>query len=130
MQTAQDERSLGELFAELSQETNTLIRQEMNLAKTEMTQKAARAGKGIGLLVAGGAVVYAGFLALVATEIIALAYAIPWWLAALIIGILVVGLGGLLLEMGRESLTQTDFAPRRTLRTLQRDLSAIKGDKS
>jgi len=39
------DRSLGELFSELSQETNTLIRQEVNLAKTEMSQKASRVGK-------------------------------------------------------------------------------------
>ena len=45
MQGPRDDRSLGELFSELAQETSTLVRQEVNLAKTEMTQKASRAGK-------------------------------------------------------------------------------------
>ncbi len=48
-----DERTLGELFSELAQETSTLVRQEVNLAKTEMSQKASRVGKDVGFLAAG-----------------------------------------------------------------------------
>ena len=49
-----DDRSLGELFSELTQETRTLVRQEVDLAKSEMSQKASRLGKDIGFLAAGG----------------------------------------------------------------------------
>jgi hypothetical protein len=62
MSTSQDDRSLGELFSALATDTSTLVRQEVELAKTEMTQKATRVGKDIGFLLAGGAVAYAGFL--------------------------------------------------------------------
>jgi hypothetical protein len=61
-----DDRTLGELFAELAQETTTLVRHEVNLAKVEMSEKASRAGKHVGFLAAGGAVAYAGLLAILA----------------------------------------------------------------
>ena len=51
-----DDRSIGELIAELSRETTTLVRQELQLAKVEMSQKASRAGKNVGFLVVGGVV--------------------------------------------------------------------------
>ena len=64
------DRSLGELFADLMRETTTLIRQEVALAKSEMSQKAVSIGKDIGFLAAGGAVAYAGLLAIVAAIIL------------------------------------------------------------
>src|SRR5438270_1113384 len=94
------EPSLGELFSDLTRETTTLVREEINLARVEMSHKAARMGKDVGFLVAGGAVAYAGFLAVVATLIIALAYAMPWWLAALIVGLLVLAIGAFLVMRG------------------------------
>src|SRR5688500_13227650 len=55
-QQEREERSIGELFAELSQKTTTLVRQEIELAKVEMSQKASRVGKNVGFLVIGGVV--------------------------------------------------------------------------
>ncbi len=69
-----DERSIGELLAQLSQETAELVRREVRLAETEMTQKAYRAGKNAGFVAAGGAVAYAGLLAVVAGVIMATIY--------------------------------------------------------
>jgi hypothetical protein len=60
----QQERSLGELFSDLTRDMSTLIRQETQLATTEMTQKAASAGKSAGVLVGGALIAYAGFFAL------------------------------------------------------------------
>src|ERR671912_3004275 len=71
-QHEREERSIGELFAELSQKTTTLVRQEIQLAKVEMTQKASRVGKNVGFLVIGGVVAYTGLLAVVAAGIIVL----------------------------------------------------------
>jgi hypothetical protein len=84
-QDSRDERPLGELFADLAREIGDLMRQELTLARTEMTQKATRVGRNIGTLAVGGAVVYAGFLALVAAAILVLAaIGVPWWLSALV----------------------------------------------
>ena len=121
MQSRGDDRSLGELFSELSQETTTLIRQEVNLAKTEMSQKASRVGKDVGFMAAGGAVAYAGLLAILAGVIALLGLVIPLWLSALLVGVVVAGLGYFLVRKGLDALKQEDLAPRETIETLKED---------
>src|SRR5215210_3055134 len=121
MQQSRDDRSLGDLFAELAQETSTLVRQEVNLAKTEMSQKASRAGKHVGFLAAGGAVAYAGLLAILAAVIILLNDVMPLWLAALLVGLVVAVVGYLLVRRGLDALKREDFAPRQTMETLKED---------
>jgi hypothetical protein len=116
-----DDRSLGELFSELSQETTTLIRQEVNLAKTEMSQKASRVGKDVGFMAAGGAVAYAGLLAIIAGVIALLALVIPLWLSALLVGVVVAAIGYFLVRRGLDALKQEDLAPRETIETLKED---------
>ncbi len=116
-----DDRSIGELFAELSRETAALVRQEMNLAKAEMGQKASRAGKHVGFLAAGGAVAYAGLLAIIAGAIFLLGLVIPLWLSALLVGIVVAIVGYLLVRKGLDALKQEDLAPRETIETLKED---------
>jgi uncharacterized membrane protein YqjE len=121
MQQSRDDRSLGELFSELSRQTSTLIRQEVALAKVEMKQKGTEVGKDVGMMAAGGALAYAGLLALIATVIIILAEFIPWWLSALIVSLVVLGVGGLLLQRGMSALKQTSMAPEQTIETLKED---------
>jgi hypothetical protein len=118
-QQRKENLSLGELFAELSRESTTLVRQEIALAKTEMIQKASRVGKDIGFLLVGGAVVYAGFLAIMGAVILLLGALIPWWLAALLVGVIVAGVGYGLVQKGRDALTHEDLAPRQTLDELK-----------
>ncbi len=126
MQARQDDRSLGELFSDLTREMSTLVRQEVALAKTEMTEKASTFGKNAAMLVVGGALLYAAFLALVATCVIALAYALPWWLAALIMTIIVAIIGGVLAWLGVENLKKSQLAPTQTVDTLKEDATWIK----
>lgn len=122
-----NDRSLGELFAELTRETSTLVRQEVNLAKTEMTQKASAVGKDIGFLAAGGAVLYAGFLALLAAIILVLtALGLPAWAAALLVGLLVAGIGAYLVQRGLTALRRTNLAPQQTIDTLKEDAEWAK----
>ena len=121
MQGRGDDRSLGELFSELSQETTTLIRQEKNLAKTEMSQKASRVGKDVGFMAAGGAVAYAGLLAIIAGVIALLGLVIPLWLSALLVGLVVAAIGYFLVKRGLDALKQEDLAPRETIETLKED---------
>ena len=116
-----DERSLGELFAELAQDTSTLVRKEVQLAKTEMSQKASRVGKDVGFLAAGGAVAYAGLLAVLAGIIVLLGQVIPMWLSALLVGVVVAGVGYFLVRRGLDALKREDLAPRQTIETLKED---------
>lgn len=127
MQERKDDRSLGELFAELARETSTLVRQEMGLARAEMTQKATRVGKDVAFLAIGGAVAYAGVLALLAAVILGLAaLGLPAWLAALIVGLVVVVVGYVLVQRGRDALKREDLAPRQTVETLKEDVAWAK----
>lgn len=121
-----EERSLGELFAELTRESSTLVRKEVELAKTELTDKATKAGRNIGFLAVGGAVAYAGGLALVAGIILLLGQAISLWLSALLVGLMVAGVGYFLVQKGLTALKQTDMVPHRTLETLKEDKEWVK----
>ena len=119
--SSKDDRSLGELFSALAQDTSTLVRKEVQLAKTEMSQKASRVGKDVGFLAAGGAVAYAGLLAVVAGIIVLLGQVIPMWLSALLVGLVVAGVGYFLVRKGLDALKQEDLAPRQTIETLKED---------
>lgn len=124
---SRDDRSLGELFAELANEMTTLVRQELTLARTELSQKATRMGRDVAFLALGGAVAYAGFLAILAAVIIALAtIGLPWWLSALIVGVVVAGVGYFLVQRGLTALRREDLAPRQTIETLREDTQWAK----
>jgi hypothetical protein len=127
MSQNKDDRSLGELFTELARETSTLVRQEVTLARAELSQKAGQVGKDLGFLAIGGAIAYAGLLAIIAAIIIALAtLGLPWWLSALLVGIVVAGIGYFLVQKGLSALKREGLAPRQTLDTLKEDVEWIK----
>lgn len=114
-----EQRPLGELFSELAQESATLVRHEVELAKVEVKAKAKEAGADA-LRVAGGAVVgLIGAFALVAAAILALGTVIELWASALIVGALVSALGGVLVVLGLRAFERLDPAPQQTIRTLQ-----------
>ncbi len=119
MRSNKEDLSLGELFSELSDGTRTLIRQEIELAKIETSRKVSLVGKDVAYIAAGGVIAFAGFLALIATLIIALAYIIPLWLSALLVGSLTAGAGYFLIEKGRGSLKREKLIPERTTETLK-----------
>jgi len=60
-----ENRPLGDLFSDLATDMSNLVRQEVALAKLEVTQKAKYLGRNVGYLVVGGAVAYAGLLAVI-----------------------------------------------------------------
>jgi uncharacterized membrane protein YqjE len=124
-QQERGDRSIGELFAELSQKT-TLLRREIQLAKVEMSQKASRVGKNVGFLLIGGVVAYTGLLALVAAGIILLGEVIAYWLSAAIIGVVIAAVGAVLVVKGANTLRQEEPTPRETVETLQEDKEWLK----
>jgi hypothetical protein len=122
MHERREEPSLGELFADLTREMTTLVRQEVRLATTEIGQRTSQIGRNVAFLAAGGAVAYAGFLAVVAAVILQLATFIPWWLSALIVGIAIAVAGYFLIQKGIEALKELDLTPRQTIRTIKEDV--------
>ena len=128
MQERSDDRSLGELFSELTRQMTTLVRQEVELARTETTAKVSRIVQNAALLAVGGAVIYAGVLALVAAAIFLVAtLGVPGWVSALIVGALLVIVGFLLVQRGLSALRADDLAPRRTIETLKEDAELMRG---
>jgi hypothetical protein len=125
-QFQRNEHSLGELFSELANETSTLVRQEVALAQTEMTQKAVKAGKDVGFLAIGGAVGYAALLAFMAGIIAILAYIMPVWLAAFIVAVIAGGAAYFMAMPALAELRKIDPAPRETVETLKEDAQWLK----
>jgi uncharacterized membrane protein YqjE len=121
-----DERSLGELFADLSRETSNLVRQEVTLAKVELSTKASKVGKDVAFIGLGAAIAYAGLLAILAAVIILLAYFLPNWLAALIVGVVVAAIGGVLVQKGLDALKQESLAPQETIQTMKENAQWAK----
>jgi len=128
MDTRQGERSLGDLFADLTRDMSSLIRQEAQLATTEMTQKAVTAGRHAGVLAAGGLVAYAGFFALLWAIVYGLTtlFAMPLWLSSLIVATIALAVGGLMVWRGIDALKKTDLLPRQTVETLKEDAQWAK----
>ena len=118
----QDNRSLAELVAELSRETGQLVRKEVELAKTEMTAKAKVAGLHAATAAAGGALVHAGLLVLLAAIVIGLAeLGVPAWLSALIVAIATMAIGYALVNKGASGLRHTSVVPTQAIQSLKED---------
>ena len=121
-----ENRPLGDLFGDLATDMSNLVRQEVALAKVEISQKAKYVGQNVGYLVIGGAVAYAALLAIIAAIIMLLAKVMPHWGSALIVGAVVGGIGWLLIGKAMTSLQQTDLTPHETVETLKEDATWVK----
>ena len=121
MTNTSDNRSLGELFASLSKDTTTLVRQEIELAKTEISEKVSETGKNVALLVVGGAIAYAALLFILAAIAVGLAQIMEPWLAVLIVGVVVAIVGLILVQKGMNALKHMNFVPEKTIATLKED---------
>ena len=121
-----ENKPLGDLFSDLAADMSNLVRQEVTLAKLEITQKAKFLGRNVGYLVIGGAVAYAGLLAVVAAIIMLLAKVMPHWGSALLVGIVVAGIAWLLIGKALTALQQADLTPKDTVETLKEDATWVK----
>ena len=120
------EQPVGDLLKRLSEETSTLVRQELALARAEMTERGKRAGTGAGML--GGAGV-AGLLtlgALTATLIGVLDTAMAFWLAALIVTVVWGAIAGVLALQGRNKINEATPPAPQTMETVKEDVRWAK----
>jgi hypothetical protein len=121
---------MGELVKQLAEETSTLVRQELELARAEMTQKGKQAGMGLGELGGAGIVALYALGALTACFIAALALAMPVWLGALIVAVVYGIVAGVLALIGRRQLQQSlPPVPERTQQTIKEDIEWAKDRK-
>jgi uncharacterized membrane protein len=132
MAELKQERSIGELFGQLSQDMTLLVRQEVQLARTEMSEKLSRLAANLISVAAGGFVAYLGGLALVAAVILALRDLanISLAVSALIVGAVLAVIGWMMLQRGLKEMKRVDLAPRRTVETLKDDVQWAKEQRS
>ncbi len=121
------DRSAAELMRRLSDQMSTLVRQELELAKAEVTEKGKRVGLGAGMF--GGATFFGVFAlgALTACAILALALAVKGWLAALIVAALLGAIAGVLALSGARNVKQgTPPAPEQAIESVKEDIQVAK----
>ena len=121
------ERPIGELLKQLANETTTLVRQELDLAKAEMREKAGKAGPGVGMWGAAGATALLAGGALTAFLILALDGVMPNWLAALIVGLVYAAVAGALYVSGKHRVEEAGSpVPEKTIETVKEDVQWAK----
>ncbi|MFL6194782.1 MAG: phage holin family protein [Thermoanaerobaculia bacterium] len=129
-----DERSIGQILRELTHETSLLLRQEVDLAKTEMSEKASRVGTNLGSVAVGGAVAFLGAIALLMAVIYGLGAILnnfvspdtASWLAPLIVGAILAAVGYSLMKKALATLKQESLAPKKTTQSLQENKEWLK----
>jgi uncharacterized membrane protein YqjE len=124
------EQSTGDLLKQLSQETSTLVRQEMELARAELTQKGKQAGVGAGLIGAATVVTLLALGALTACLILVLDTAMDAWLAALIVAVVLGAIAAVLALRGRDRVQEAAPPAPQTVETLKEDVAWAKNQKS
>jgi uncharacterized membrane protein YqjE len=121
------ERPIGELLKQLSQETTTLVKQELDLAKAEVAQKGQQAGKGAGMFGGAGVMGFLALAALTAALIMAIDKAVPNWAAALIVAAVYAAIAGVLALQGRNKLKEaTPPVPEQAVESVKEDVQWAK----
>jgi VIT1/CCC1 family predicted Fe2+/Mn2+ transporter len=121
------EQPIGELMKQLAEETSTLVRQELALAKAELTQKGKQAGLGVGMFGGAGLAGVLVLQTLTALMIITLALVLPAWLSALIVTVLWALVAGALALQGRARLKRaTPPVPQQAVETVKEDVEWAK----
>jgi hypothetical protein len=121
------EQPIGELLKQLANESTTLMRQELELAKAEMREKAGKAGPGFGMWGAAGVVGLLAAGALTAFLILALDGVMPNWLAALLVGLVYAAIAGVLYASGKHRVEEAGSAvPQKTIESVKEDVQWAK----
>ncbi|MDX6327365.1 MAG: hypothetical protein QOK15_3719 [Nocardioidaceae bacterium] len=125
------EASLGTLVSELSSQIPELIRSEIRLAQVEVTEKGKRAGIGIGMFSVAGVLGLFGFGVVITTIILLLALAMPAWVAALIVAVVLLAVAGVAAMMGKKKVAEAGPpTPERAVESVKQDVATVKAAAS
>jgi hypothetical protein len=117
---------LGDLFTGLTYDLSTLVRKEIDLARTETLEKVSQATRSVVFMVAGGMLASAGLIALIIAAAVALANVMPFWLSTLVVGLLVLIVGAVLVQSGRSMLSNISIVPEKTVESIKEDTEWVK----
>ena len=128
------ERSFGDLLREVTTDIAALFRKEVELAKVELSEKASEAGKQLGSIAVGGAVMFAGALALLAAVVNLVGWVIAEitspelavWLAPLLVGLVLAFVGYGMVKKAMAALRTEGLAPEQTTQSLQENKEWLK----
>jgi Putative Actinobacterial Holin-X, holin superfamily III len=121
------EQPIGNLLKQLASETTTLVRQELDLAKAEMREKAGKAGPGFGMIGAAGAMALLAAGTATVFFVLALDGVMPNWLAALVVAVVYSVVAAVLYLQGKEKVDDAGSpAPQQTIETVKEDLEWAK----
>ncbi len=122
-----EDRSVGELLSDLSDEVKRLVRDEMRLAVIELQGKGKRMGLGAGLFGVAGLFALFGLATLVAAVVLALALVMPAWLAAVVTGAALLLIGGLSAIVGKKEIASaTPPVPEEAIEGVRKDVDTVK----
>jgi ElaB/YqjD/DUF883 family membrane-anchored ribosome-binding protein len=132
MATVPESRSVGELLRDLASDSAALVQQELTLARTEAQEKLNQTMAGAAALMAAALLALAGFVVLLQAAVYAIEefFGLDPWLAAVIVGGVVLVIGLLLLQKARHDLSAQNLAVHRTAANLRKDLNLVKGHVS
>ncbi len=127
-QSSRDDQQIGDLVKQLSEQTSTLVRKELQLAQLEMTEKGKRAGLGAGLFGGAGLIAVFGVATLIATVVMALATFLAPWLAGLIVAVVLLAAAGIAALVGKKQVDQVGAAaPEQAIQSGKRTVDEVKG---
>jgi hypothetical protein len=129
-QPSRADESLGELFSAFTNDLGALVRDEIQLARVEVSEDLSRVGKAGGVL---GAAAFAGYV-----TVLLLSFALAWGLtelvpvgvAFLIVGLLWAAAAGVLFVIGRQRMREANVKPEQTIETMQENMQWVKQQKS
>ena len=126
VEPAAEQRTIGQLVADATHDVQHIVRGEIALAKAEVSGKASRMGKGVGLLVGAGVVALFGVLFLLHTLARVIAIWLPVWAGYGIVTLVLLIVAAILGLLGKKALDNLDPAPRRAIADVQQTVAAIK----
>ena len=122
-----DNRTVAQLVTDASEQVSRLVRDEMRLAAVELRRKGTRLGAGAGLMGIAGVLGFYGGAALVACAVLALALVLQPWLAALVVGVVVLLVAGVLALAGKKQVqAATPPVPEKAVGSVKKDVEAVK----
>lgn len=119
--------SVGELVARLSDQFSRLVRDELKLAQTEIAAKGKKIGVGVGIFAVAALLAFFGLAVLIAAAVLGLAEAVPAWLSALIVGIVLLLVAAVAALLGKKRLEAgAPPTPDAAKKNVKRDIDAVK----
>jgi uncharacterized membrane protein YqjE len=126
----QTDEPIGAVVHRLSEQLPELVRSEIRLAQAELAEKGKHAGVGVGLFSGAGLLALYGLAGLFTTAVIALDLALPLWLSALVVSVVLLAAAGVAALLGKNQVGRaTPAAPERAIAGVKQDVEAVKGHR-